>query len=148
VGVVRRFDEVEHGRHAGVGPLEELRPVVSRPRGEQGGEPGTWELLEAGAVTASTTVLHLGVTRVDCSSGVTGKVLEPKVTYEQTRIVIETDVEPLNLEVATCPGNPPVRVRLELSEPIGERDLVDGYCSSGEGPHTSHCFTAVRRPGR
>ena len=114
----------------------------------QGGEPGTWELLDPDSVTAGTTVLHLGVTRVDCSSGVTGKVLEPKVTYEPTRIVIETDVEALNLKEATCPGNPPVRVRLQLSEPIGDRDLVDGYCVSGEGHHTSFCFTAVRRPGR
>ncbi|GAB3750286.1 hypothetical protein GCM10028864_24950 [Microlunatus parietis] len=113
----------------------------------QGGEPGTWELLDAGSVTARTTVLRLGVTRVDCSGGVTGKVLEPKVIYEQTRIVIETEVEALNLKAANCPGNPQVPTRLELSEPIGQRDLIDGYCIKGEAVPTSFCVTAVRRPG-
>lgn len=104
-------------------------------------------MIDPDSVTAGTTVLHLGVTRIDCSSGVTGKVLEPKVTYEQARVVIETDVEALNLKVATCPGNPPVRIRLELSEPIGKRDLVDGTCRNLDVP-ISVCSTDIRWSGR
>ena len=119
---------------------------VSLP-GEDG-EPGVWELYDAESITPATSVLNLGVTRLDCSSGVTGNVLVPKVSYEPTRILIETDVEALHLDAAACPGNPPVRIRLELSEPIGERQLVDASCLNGDADHSSFCARPVRWESR
>jgi hypothetical protein len=75
---------------------------------------------------------------------VTGKVLEPEVSYEHDRILIETDVEPLRADSATCQANDYVRVRLELSEPIGDRQLVDVSCVNGDADNTSFCIESVR----
>ncbi|MFC7623868.1 hypothetical protein [Microlunatus sp. GCM10028923] len=121
-------------------------PVAVPPAPE--GVPGVWALPDDVSVTSRTTVLDLDVTRVECSGGVTGEVLEPKISYEPTRIVITADVVNLHLSEATCPGNPPVRVRLELSEPVGKRDLVDGNCVNRKAGQTSFCFTHVRWSGR
>jgi hypothetical protein len=44
----------------------------------------------------------IGVTRVERNSGVTGNVLQPKVSYEQTRILIETD-HPASLHESSVP---------------------------------------------
>lgn len=112
------------------------------------GDPGVWELYDAESVTPATSVLNIGVTRLDCNSGVTGNALEPKVSYEQARILIETDVEPQRPQAATCQSNNYVRVRLELSEPIGDRQLVDASCLNGDADHTSFCFEPVRWKSR
>jgi len=112
----------------------------------QDGDPATWELKDPAAVSASTTELVLLVSRTACSSGVTGKVLRPRVTYETERIVIQADVEPLAEGGYTCPGNPGVEVTVVLSEPVGNRDLVDGRCLLVPRLKALVCDDPVRRP--
>lgn len=68
------------------------------------------------------------VSRIACADGVTGRVQEPVVTYQTDRIVIQVDVEPLRPSEASCPGSEQVPVRVDLSEPVGEREIVDGTC--------------------
>lgn len=111
--------------------------------GEERGDPATWELRDPGAVSAESRSLDIGVQRLGCSSGVTGEVLEPRVSYKRDRIVIQVDVAPFR-GAANCPGNDSVPVTVVLSEPVGERDLVDGACLSGDAVSTAPCWEPVR----
>jgi hypothetical protein len=100
---------------------------------------GVWELTDPTAVTAESTTLDLGVTRLECSNGVTGDVLEPQVVYDDDRILIRTDVAPLGLEAADCRGNDVVPIVVELAEPVGDRDLVDAACGEDRAAATVFC---------
>jgi hypothetical protein len=104
-----------------------------------GGSIGVWELLDAAEVDPDSTTLRLGVTRLECSSGETGTVLEPDVQFERGRIVIRTDVEPLTGDTYNCLGNNTVPVVVELTEPVGNRDLVDAACLGGDAVDTVFC---------
>ena len=107
--------------------------------GSEVGDIGTWELLNSTEVTSDSTSLRLGVTRLDCASGITGTLLEPRVLVEQDRIVIRTDVEPLSPGGYDCQGNDIVPVTVELNEPIGKRELVDAACLGGRAVNTAPC---------
>jgi len=114
--------------------------------GSNGGDAATWTVVDPAAVTEDTTELEIGVTRLGCSSGVTGEVLEPVVTYEPDQIVITVDVARFTAGAADCQGNDVVVVTVELDEPIGQRPLVDGACLKGEAADTSFCESATRWP--
>lgn len=86
----------------------------------------TWEL--DGPVAADSTEIEILVTRAECSSGVTGKVLAPEIEYESDRILITAFVEPLEGSFHTCPDNDAVPLVVRLSEPVKDRELVDAYC--------------------
>lgn len=98
-----------------------------------------WELSDIDAVAAQSTSVELDVVRLECSGGETGTVLEPDVVYEASRIVIRTDVEPLPEGNYDCRGNDSVPVTVELSEPVGERELVDAACLQGRAVETIFC---------
>lgn len=109
------------------------------------GDAALWQLIDAESVDADSTSLKLSVTRLGCAGGETGDVLEPRVTYEATRIVIQVDVEPLAVGTAhTCQGNNSVPITLELAEPIGERSLVDGGCSEIADTTSTVCSDPTR----
>lgn len=91
-------------------------------------DPGLWELRQAGGLTPESTTLHLNVSRLGCSNGVTGQVLAPDLQYMEDLILIRTDVAALDGGAHDCPGNDQVPVTVELTEPIGRRDLVDAAC--------------------
>ncbi len=118
-------------------------PTTSRASAPDGsaseGSTGIWELLDAAEVGPDSTELRLGVTRLECAGGETGTVLEPDVQFERGRIVIRTDVEPLTGDAYDCQGNNTVPVVVELSEPVGNRDLVDAACLGGEAVTTAFC---------
>lgn len=108
------------------------------------GDTATWELISD--VGAESRTLEIGVTRLGCAGGVTGEVLEPRVIYEDTRIVVEVDVAALGDGAYSCPGNDVVPIVVELTEPVRDRTLVDGACLDGEAGTTSFCVTEVRWP--
>lgn len=85
------------------------------------------------------------VTRLGCNGGQTGEVLTPTIAVEAERIVVTFAVAPLPEGMYTCPGNDQVRVLVELEEPIGSRELLDGACLSGEAVSTSFCETGAVR---
>ncbi len=121
--------------------------AVGEAEGESPGPAGdaaTWELLEPTGVSPESTNLRLGVTRLGCASGVTGEVLTPVVSYEQDRVVVVASVAPFTAGAADCQGNDVVPVDLVLTEPVGERTLVDGACLEGPAVDTSFCLEAVR----
>ncbi len=107
--------------------------------GPDAGATGTWELLDPDQVGTTSTELTIGVTRLECASGVTGEVLEPVISYGEAEIVIRADVAPLSGNMHTCQGNDVVPVVVELAEPVGDRDLVDAACLAGEAVTTSFC---------
>jgi hypothetical protein len=100
---------------------------------------GVWELSNVDEVGVGSTTLQLGVVRLECSGGKTGSVLEPEVTYETNRIVIRTDVEPLQEGAYTCLGNDTVPLTVQLSETVGKRQIVDAACLEGKAASTTFC---------
>lgn len=120
--------------------------VVSRggPDQEQPvGDVASWLLSEDQLLDPTTSFLVLDVTRLGCSGGVTGSVLDPVVVSEPDRVVIRTDVEPVG-GANDCQGNDAVSVEIALDESLGMRELVDAACLHGEAVGTAACPGAVR----
>ena len=102
----------------------------------QDGDAATWTVTD-GAVTSETQQFEALVTRLGCAGGLTGEVLEPDISVGSDEVTIEFAVESISGD-QTCPGNDQVAVNVDLGEPIGERKLVDGQCSS-EAATTAFC---------
>ncbi len=102
---------------------------------------GTWQLSNTDEVHADSTTVHLRVTRLGCSGGETGSVLQPELSYETDRIVIRTPVASLPSGNYTCQSNDSVPLTVQLSEAIGRRELVDMECADGPAISTSLCVT-------
>jgi hypothetical protein len=108
------------------------------------GAPATWQLIDGSTVTPDSTVLEVQVTRLDCANGVTGELLSPVVTYEPAQVTIRVDAKPNGLQAANCQGNDAVPLTVTLSEPIGQRTLIDGACISTEAQRTVECVSSER----
>ncbi len=109
------------------------------------GDTATWILLEPETVTPESTDIVIGVTRLGCASGETGGVLPAVIDYGEDRIAIRVDVEPLGNQPADCQGNDEVMFSVHLTEPIGQRELVDAACLAGEAQGTSFCAAGAVR---
>ena len=87
--------------------------------------------------TSEFTVL---VTRLGCNSGTTGQVQEPEVDFSEDEVTLTFVVEPDEPSSADCRGNDQVEYEVALSEPLGDRRLVDGQCASdAEASSTTFC---------
>lgn len=102
------------------------------------GDLAAWEVLDD-SLSAESTAVRVGVTRLGCAGGETGETLDPIVTYEATRIVIQIDVERLPDGAHSCPDNNVVPVTIMLDEPVGERALVDSSCFDEQIASTAFC---------
>lgn len=98
---------------------------------------GRWGLEPTMLPGPNDRSISIGVWEVPCSGGrdISDKVLPPEVSYERSRVVVTIFLEPLPTlgpnEALTCPLAPPVPYELELSEPLGDRALLDGSTASG-----------------
>ena len=119
------------------GTVPQQVPSIAPP--PETGETGAWELVSPAHVTPESTTLRIGVTRNECASGITGKVLEPQVEVEATRIVIRAVVEKQQPGGYTCPSNNIVPVTVELPSPIGKRELFDAVCLDSHQLTTATC---------
>lgn len=108
------------------------------------GDAAVWRLAPESDIDPDDNYLSTEVMRVDCADGVTGEVLDPVVEYKETQIVITQRVESLPPGGYTCPGNNLVPTQIELTEKIGDRELVDGECLYGFNSDTIFCDTPVR----
>ena len=89
-------------------------------------------------VTSESSAFTAQVTRLGCSSGVTGEVLSPEIVSSESEIVVTFSVDSLPQDVDyECPGNDQVPYVVELGEPIGARQLVDGACLPGGAAETT-----------
>ena len=91
-------------------------------------------------LTASTTTFSAIVTRTGCSSGEQGQPETPAIEYTETQVRITFRIRPA-IDRGTCEGVPGVPYEVTLSEPIGDRSLVDGECQPGsEAWATAFCM--------
>lgn len=74
----------------------------------------------------STTFTALVAERT-CTGGeaMGGRLQAPWITYTERSILVVFAATPLPEGFHTCPGNPPTRVLIALTEPLGDRDLLD-----------------------
>jgi hypothetical protein len=110
-----------------------------------GGATAVWNIDSDDPPDPASESFTARVTRLECSGGETGHVLEPAVTADSGQIVVTFTVEPLPVGYYTCPGNDEVPQVVELGEAIGQRKLVDGACLSGEAVSTSLCADGAVR---
>jgi hypothetical protein len=99
-----------------------------RPRLELAGvNAATWTIVPGQEIDATTRTFSADVTEAECAGGQSseGRVRAPLIIYEPDRVVVAFTVEPLGGD-QDCPSNPATRVRVELSEPLGDRELLDG----------------------
>jgi hypothetical protein len=86
-----------------------------------------WRLRPGTLVTPERRVFRILVAEMGCAGGqpATGRVEEPLVIRERTRLQVAIFVRPLD-GPATCPTNPPTPYTLRLDRPLGNRTLADG----------------------
>jgi hypothetical protein len=75
---------------------------------------------------ADSTVLEILVLEQACASGnyASGRILPPAIQYEADSITITIGVRGVG---GTCPMNPNTPAVLMLGEPLGDRELLDGF---------------------
>lgn len=85
-----------------------------------------WALDPDVELTPETTELPLLVGEVACASGraAEGRI-DVDVEYGDEQLVVTAWVRPLP-GAQNCPGNPPTPFLLQLDEPLGDRELVNG----------------------
>jgi heat shock protein HslJ len=106
--------------------------ATSAPPSEPATSIARWGLDPAALPAPADRSISVGVWEVPCSGGrdVTGKILPPEISYEPARVVVTLWLEPLPVlgpnEAFTCELAPPMPYTIGLSEPLGDRELVDG----------------------
>lgn len=100
----------------------QLRPLITHGLGSS-----EWRVDPASPPTPESTSFPIEVMEHECASGQPpdGRIAEPIVDYGEDVITITIPVREVE-GVATCPSNPWTPFVLELDEPIGDRQLVDG----------------------
>ncbi|HET7645939.1 MAG TPA: hypothetical protein VFM03_05580 [Candidatus Limnocylindria bacterium] len=98
-----------------------------RPNFGHGYAAATWTLARGRGPAPTTTRLHVLVTERECASGQSaeGRVADPAIAVDAGSVTIYFAVKVLP-EGRTCPGNPPLRLDVELPEALGNRILLDG----------------------
>ena len=73
------------------------------------------------------TSIHLQVREIDCAGGrKMGDALRgPQVIETEDSVLVAFAVVPITAGAVTCQGNPSTRVTVELSQPLGERELLN-----------------------
>lgn len=91
-------------------------------------DPAFWAMPQQQLDSTSTTFVA-NVVRLGCNGGVTGEVFEPEIVIDDSRIVITFTVE--SAPAGRCPTNDAVPYVVDIGQPIGDRQLVDGACLPG-----------------
>jgi len=93
--------------------------------------PATWRIDPSAEIGPESTSVPVLLTERECASAQSpeGRVAEPLIEYTADSIVIVLRVQMIG---GDCPSNPEFPMTVELSEPIGQRTLID----AGEDPPT------------
>ena len=77
---------------------------------------------------ATTQVFDAMVTEMSCNSGqpADGRIVGPQIVKSADTVLVIFAVRPRPGDFQTCPSNPSTRIRVDLGEPLGERELLDG----------------------
>jgi hypothetical protein len=96
------------------------------PRVELDGGLGEADLTLATAPASDTRTLELFVHERACASGQTAEGRAELVALEETPEEVRLFIGVRGLDGAqTCPSNPPTPFTVELSEPVGDREVLD-----------------------
>jgi hypothetical protein len=99
-------------------------PLMAVP--PSGYTTATWGLDPSVAYSATATELSIDVSELACSSGTSpeGRIVT-SVDYGQTSVAVTVIVRSLS-GAQTCQGTIPATYVVQLDQPVGSRDLVDG----------------------
>lgn len=97
-----------------------------------------WEPAPGQELTPDTREVEILVHEIECADGdsADGRIEEPEVDYTSDEVIVTVRVRAKDGDV-TCPGNPLTPYVLELEEPIGDRDLLDGGPGRPSPPRVS-----------
>lgn len=132
-------------------PTSSSAPTSTVPRpGAARGDTAVWYVTPPGGsapeLTSRSTSFTAYVTRLGCSGGGTGPVLEPTVDISETAFTVTFSVKTLPPGGYTCPGNTAVPFTVNLGRPLGNRQLIDGACrSGGQASTTAWCVNGSVR---
>lgn len=98
-----------------------------------------WSLLGQKSPTPQDTTLQLGVVRAACAGGRTGDVVSANTEFSTEQVVVTVFVEPLPEGAYDCRMNDTVPYTVDLGQPLGERELVDGACRNAALAGTAAC---------
>ena len=131
------YVRLEHGPAGWIaGQWGACRPQVAF----EGLNSATWEFApDVPFPNRASTHFTALVSETTCTGGVRaeGRVLPPAILTSPTEVLVIFAVRPLPPRngLVTCPGPPPTRVEVSLTEPLGERRLLDGGVSPPNDPH-------------
>ena len=82
---------------------------------------------DAAPLGPDTTTLVLQATERGCASGqpMGDRLNEPGITLTDDAVLILLTAQPPEGDAQDCPGNPSQRVEIDLTEPLGQRELRD-----------------------
>lgn len=111
------------------------------------GDTATWTIDNQTPPSSLSTSFTAMVTRLGCSGGLTGHVLDPVIDAGRDEVVVTFSVAPLDPALDyTCPSNDVVAMSVTLDEPLGGRRLVDGAClGDSDAVQTAACETGAVR---
>lgn len=103
-----------------------------------------WELDPDSPVpTADSTSLNLWATERECAGGqpMGDRLLAPTVVETNDAILIAMAATRAPGEAFTCQGNPPQLITVDLSSPLGNRELLEGSTTAGRlSDHVGEAF--------
>lgn len=108
-----------------VGGWGECTPRVALPAGLG---PAEWAFdPDQPRPGPDTEVFDAMVTELSCNSGkpADGRIVGPEIVRSETTVLVIFAVRP-RPGVQDCPSNPATRVTVDLGEPLGDRELLDG----------------------
>lgn len=90
--------------------------------------PARWFLPPDAQIGSETTAFAALVVEVNCASGQSSqdRIVGPEIIYDADQVVVTFAVRPLPGDVQNCQGNPATVVEVALTQPLGDRRLVDG----------------------
>ncbi len=119
-------------------------PVEDENGGEaDAGEPAVWTINEEDPPTKDSQTLRARVSSLQC--GPNTEILEPTLAFHEDEIVVTFTVASLPPGNYTCVGQGVVEHVVDLGEPIGNRDLIDGTCRNPGGFGGSYCVDGATR---
>lgn len=89
----------------------------------------SWHLdPDAPAIEPSSTSLEVVLNERECVGGqeIGDRLLGPQIVMTESQVFIAFAAEPPPGDAFDCPGNPDMPFTVELPEPIGDRELVEG----------------------
>jgi len=110
------------------------RPCPLRTSVPAGLNTVNWRLDPASEpLTPTSTAIEVLVTERECVSGqaMGDRLLGPEVVITESAVLIAFAANPPSGDSQTCPGNPEQAIVVELGEPLGDREVLDGLALAG-----------------